>query len=440
MTIFVINRHSINMKKSVFILLILTFIANPSFCQHFEDFFKDKTLRIDYIFGGNSNDQFVVLDQLIELPKWAGRHHNLSKSYLDGNGQIKVFDLHTDSCIYMNTFSSLFQEWLMTDEAKKTPRSFENVFLVPFPKEKIRIEIKFRNQKGTYQTKLSHVVDPKDILIRKKGLNNVTPYSIMHRGGNVDSSINVAILAEGYTEKELGNYKKYAQETINQIFKHDPFNKYKDNFNFFVVENLSKDNGVSVPRQNAWRNTSISSHFDTFYSDRYLTTSNIKDMHNILAGIPYEHIIVLANTDVYGGGGIFNAYTLTTTGHSNFKPVVVHEFGHSFGGLADEYFYEGDTFDDTYSKDIEPWEKNITTLVDFNSKWKDMLSPRIPIPTPIDDDKKYAIGVYEGAAYSNKDIYRGSLDCRMKTNTSSDFCPICQRSIERIILFYLKDY
>lgn len=419
-----------------FLSLILSITC---FSQDFDTYFTDKTLRADYIFGGNAEQQFVVLDQLNELPQWSGRKHNLSKSFLDGNGQIKMFDIKSGQCIYKNTFSSLFQEWLTTDEAQQVSKSFENIYLLPFPKEKTKIEVSFRNKQGKYDTKISHIVDPSDILIHKKGGNNITPHTLIHEGKGNGRSINVAIVAEGFTKEEMPVFRKYAEETVNHTFLHEPFGKYKDNFNFYTVESVSEDSGVSVPREKVWKNTSVHSHFDTFYSQRYLTTSRVKDLHDLLAGIPYEHIIILANTDVYGGGGILNAYTLTTTGHSNFKPVVVHEFGHSFAGLADEYFYENDTFDDTYPLDVEPWEHNVTTMVDFNSKWKDMLSPRVPIPTPLADSTKYKVGAYEGAAYSFKGIYRGSVDCRMKTNTATEFCPVCQRAIERLILFYIKD-
>lgn len=201
----------------------------------------------------------------------------------------------------------------------------------------------------------------------------------------------------------------------------------------------SQDSEVSIPRQNIWKNTLVGSHFDTFYSDRYLTTSNVKDLHDALAGVPYSHIIILANTDTYGGGGIFNSYTLTTTGHPSFAPVVVHEFGHSFGGLADEYYYKGgDIFDTMYSLDVEPWEPNITTLVDFKSKWESILKPNTPNPTPEKDTKKSPVGIYEGGGYVSKGIYRPAADCRMKTNTCKEFCPACQRAIEQIIRYYTE--
>mgnify|MGYP001019730995 CR=1 FL=1 len=345
--------------------------------QGYDNYFTNKTLRIDYSLSGNNKTQTVSLDQLSQLPLWAGRKHNLSELLRDGNGQIKVTDTKSGICIYKDSFSTLFQEWLDTPEAETVKKSFENTLLIPFPKEKITIEVSLRNKLGFYTTAIKHTVDPSDILIKKKGLKNNPNYTIVHKGASSDINkcINVVILAEGYTSSEMDKFRNDAQITCEALFNHSPFDKLQDRFNILAVETISEDSGVSVPRENIWNETAFHSHFDTFYSDRYLTTTNVKDIHDAIAGIPYAHIIILANTDVYGGGGIFNSYTLTTTGHKDFRPVVVHEFGHSFGGLADEYFYSGDSFSDTYPLSLEPWEPNITTLVNFASKWEKLLKP-----------------------------------------------------------------
>lgn len=403
--------------------------------QDFDTYFTNQTLRLDYLFAGSSNSQSVALDQLSQLPQWAGKRHNLSKILRDGNGQINVIDIKTGESIYKESFSSLFQEWQTTPEAEKLMKSFENTFLVPFPKDKVLIELSLRNNMGLYDVMIKHKVDPKDILIRKKGFSNVTPYTVIHQGDSINKCVNVAILAEGYTAEQMVLFRTHAKTACEAIFSHAPFDKLKNKINIFAVETVSKDTGVSVPHKQVWKTTAFGSHFDTFYSERYLTTTHVKDIHDAVAGIPYGHIIILANTDVYGGGGIFNAYTLTTTGHPSFKPVVVHEFGHSFAGLADEYYYDKDVLDNTYTLDVEPWEANITTLIDFGAKWKNMLAPQTPVPTSIDLAKKYKIGVFEGAGYKAKGIYRGAIDCRMKTNTATDFCPVCQRAIEEIIKF-----
>ena len=195
---------------------------------------------------------------------------------------------------------------------------------------------------------------------------------------------------------------------------------------------------MSAHKHNAWRDTALNSTFHTFYSPRYLTTNSVHLIHDALVGIDYEHLIILANTDTYGGGGIYNSYTLTTAHNPMFKPVVVHEFGHSFGALADEYFYEQAAHTEgTYKLGYEPWEQNITTLVDFESKWKDMIDKGTPIPTePTDKRKeKYTIGAYEGGGYMTKGMYRPAVICRMRDNVATQFCAVCQRAIERVILY-----
>jgi len=426
------------MKHLIFTLSLIFLSVSGICAQDFDDYFINKTLRIDYSFSGNSEVQSVALDQLIQLPQWAGRRHNLSQLLLKGNGQIKVTDIRSGKCIYMEAFSTLFQEWLTIPEAETVRKSYENTFLLPFPKDKISIEVSLRERDGTYKTAIKHIVDPTDILIKKKGLKNLPAYSVIHQGDSINKCVNVAILAEGYTASEMQKFREHAKITCDAIFRHSPFDKLKDKFNFYAIETVSEESGVSVPRENQWKQTAFSSHFDTFYSDRYLTTTHIKDIHDAIAGIPYAHIIILANTDVYGGGGIFNSYTLTTTGHPDFRPVVVHEFGHSFAGLADEYYYDSDVLDNTYVHNIEPWEANITTLVDFSSKWENMLKVQTPIPTNPNQAASYNIGVYEGAGYSAKGIYRPAIDCRMKTNTCKDFCPVCQRAIEQLVKFYTE--
>lgn len=420
-------------KLFMFVLLCISTLAHA---QDFEKYFVDKTLRLDYVFGGNVSKQFILLDELASYPEWSGRKHHLDENALKGNGQVRVFDLETDSLIYTNSFSTLFQEWLTTEEATRTTKSFENVFLVPFPKNKVRIELVLFDINGNEKDKLSHIVDPKDILIHNKGLENITEHVYVHKAKDSNKAINVVFVAEGFQEKEMNKFMDAVKVSIEQILGHKPFDKFADNFNFIAVKSTSFDSGVSVPREGNWKKTAVESNFDTFYSERYLTTNRIKKLHDVLAGIPYEHIIILANTDVYGGGGIFNSYTLTTTGHKDFKPVVVHEFGHSFAGLADEYFYEEDVLSDFISNKTEPWEKNITTLVDFDSKWKKKLKKGTPIPTDIKDSNKYAIGAYEGL--EGRKIYKGTLDCRMKTNQYPSFCPVCQDAIEELILYYTE--
>ena len=407
--------------------------------QDFNTYFADKTLRVDYTFAGNAKQQAIFVNELLQFPQWAGRRHHLSELPLIGNGEICMKDLASGKTIYRTSFSTLFQEWQGQEEATRISKAFENTFLLPFPKQKAEITICLRDFKQNITSQLTHIVDPNDILIHQ--LNKTeAPTRYLHQGGSTEDCIDVAIVAEGYTEQERELFYKDAETACQAILSHAPFCNMKNRFNFIAVAPASEDSGVSIPGQGVWKRTALSSNFDTFYSARYLTTGHVKDLHNVLAGIPYEHIVVLANTDTYGGGGIYNFYTLTTAHHPDFKPVVVHEFGHSFGGLADEYYYD-DQYTNMYSSDVEPWEQNITTLKDFDSKWKDMLPQGTPIPTPptTDKDKIFTqLGVYEGAGYCSKGVYRSTPECRMKINEAPAFCPVCQRAIERLIRFYTE--
>lgn len=396
-----------------------------------------RTLRVDYDFSGNAREQRISLAELCSFKGWAGRQTHLDTTLLRGNGDIVMKDLHTGRTLYKQSFSTLFQEWLTTEEATKVDRSFENTFLLPMPTDSAMVTVRLFGRDNKVATQLSHVVAPTDILIRSLDRAPVPPHRYLHKSGDSREKIDVAIVAEGYTAEQRENFYADAQVAVNSILSHEPFKQYADRFNFVAVAAESADSDVSIPKEGIWRNTALSSHFSTFYSDRYLTTLHQRDLHNLLAGIPYEHIIILANTYTYGGGGIFNAYTLTTTHHTAFRPVVVHEFGHSFAGLADEYYYD-DQYENFYSSDVEPWEQNLTTLCHFADKWQDMLPKNTPIPTPSNPKKPNRIGVYEGGGYMSKGVYRGFQDCRMKTNECKEFCPVCQRAISNLIKFYTE--
>lgn len=427
------------MKRHLLAAICIGLSAFAGQAQNFDDYFVNKTIRADYIFSGNSETQAICLDELSSLPQWAGRRHHLSELPLAGNGEIEMKDKASGKIIYRTSFSSLFQEWICEAEAKKVTRGFENTFLIPFPKNTATVTIRLKDVYHKETASLTHEIDPKDILIHQRGDEaSITPHRYLLKSGSEENCIDIAILAEGYTKEETELFYKDAQTACEALFSHEPFKKLKSRFNVVAVFSESKDSGVSIPRQNEWKKTAVSSHFDTFYSDRYLTTRSVKAIHNWLAGIPYEHIIILANTDTYGGGGIYNSYTLTTAHHPMFKPVVVHEFGHSFGGLADEYAYDAAP-SPQYPYSIEPWEQNITTLADFDAKWKDMVEPGTPVPTPVQTDKSLIytkVGVYEGAGYTQKGIYRPTTECRMKINEAPVFCPVCQRALEKLIRFY----
>ena len=410
--------------KTAITSMLLAFAMNAA-AQDFNTYFADKTLRIDYNFSGNAKEQHIAVDELKLSPRWYGKRKRLAELPMEGNGQITVKDHKSGTTIYRNSFSTLFQEWLSYPEAETTSKAFENVFLVPMPKDTVDITIDLRNNRREVVASLTHQVVPSDILIRHIGERNVTPYETLLQAKDTTKCIHIAFLAEGYQQHEMPTFINDAKIAIEALFAHEPFKSMKERFNIVAVKSPSIDSGTSEPGNGIWKQTALSSHFDTFYSDRYLTTLNLKDLHDLLAGTPYEHIIVLVNTDKYGGGGILNSYNLSMTHHPKYRPVVVHEFGHSFAGLADEYAYETEDIP-MYPHDIEPWEKNITTKVDFHGKWEDMIG------------KDSKAGLYEGAGYSLKGVYRAYPDCRMRTNENPEFCDVCKRILQNVIDFYTK--
>lgn len=445
------------MKKILFALALAALGATESIGQNkpqeinFAETFRDSTLRIDYIFSGNATTQRISLDKLNMSPRWYGKRKHLAQLPVEGNGQITVRKHGTAEVIYRNSFSTLFQEWQSYDEAKTSDKAFENVFLIPMPQEKVDVTVDLRNNRHEVTGTMTHTVDPADILIRHIGFKNRTPFTTIQQAADTTRCIHIAYVAEGYKQNEMNVFIEDAKIATEALFEHEPFKSMRNRFNIVAVESPSADSGTSEPSKGIWRNTALGSHFDTFYSDRYLTTLNLKSLHDVLAGTPYEHIIVLVNTKEYGGGGILNSYNLSMTHHPMYKQVVVHEFGHSFAGLADEYAYEQEQIP-MYPHDVEPWEKNITTLVDFHGKWENMIKKGTPIPTPIvtaaelpnvKKDKKskvptYKMGVYEGAGYSLKGVYRATPDCRMRSNDVKEFCPACQKALRELINFYTE--
>lgn len=420
--------------KNLMSILLLFSLSVTAVAQDFADYFEEKTLRLDYIFSGNASQQEISLLDLYELPHWYGKHRRLAEVPMKGNGTVTVRDTESGEVIYRHPFSSLFQEWLSYPEAQGEGRkAFENVFLVPMPLHPVDITVELRDSRQEVTVQMTHHVDPSDILISPKGEKDVTPYRIVQAPADSTRAIHIAFVAEGYRADEMEDYLSDVDKAVESIFGHEPFKSMRDRFSIIALETQSEESGASVPRQDEWRDTALGSHFDTFYSDRYLTTLHLRHLHDLLAGTPYEHIIILVNTDEYGGGGILNSYNLSMTKHPAFAPVVTHEFGHSFAGLADEYAYEAEQIP-MYPHDVEPWEANITTLQDFSAKWVDLLDEGTPVPTPAVG--QWVVGAYEGAGYSLKGVYRPSQDCRMRTNSNPEFCPVCRRAIRDVIDFY----
>jgi hypothetical protein len=429
------------MKNTLlFTVLFFSLLGFSSFCnflraqEKFEEYFEKECLRIDFSLVGNATHEEFILEQLKKQPHWAGsRKFPVNADFEMGTYRFSIYDSASNLKLYSQGFCSLFNEWQTTLEAKLERRSYYHVNLMPFPKKTIKYVLDKRAYSdGKFYPVTELYINPKNYFILNE---KPKPIKFTQIQGNSNNSqkIDIAFIAEGYTKKEMAKFKNDVKKTWDYISSVSPFNEYKDVFNIYAVESESEDSGTDIPGKNIYKNTVLNSMFYTFDTPRYLTTKDIKAVYDIAAVLPSEHLFILINSTEYGGGGFYNYYAATTVNHAYSLKVAVHEFGHSFAGLADEYYTSDVAYDGFYNLLLEPWEPNITTLVAFKNKWSDMLTEGISIPTERTIEFKNNIGVFEGGGYAAKGIYSPFQDCRMKSNNTDEFCLVCKKSIRKVI-------
>ena len=241
------------MKNKHYILLaVAAMMSMSAAAQRFEDYFQDKTLRIDYIFSGTATPQHIALEQMYVEPRWYGKRQRLAEVPVEGNGQITVRDHKTQRVIYRNSFSTLFQEWQEEPEAQHIEKSFENVYLVPMPKDTVDITVDLRNNRRQVSSHLTHTVAPTDILIAHLGEKNVTPYVVLQQALDITHCIHLAYLAEGYRPEEMKTFVDDARMSMETLFSYEPFKSNRRYFNVVAVESPSEESGASEPGKGIW--------------------------------------------------------------------------------------------------------------------------------------------------------------------------------------------
>lgn len=417
------------MRKVAFLLCLMS----PIFVQaQFNKHFYDKTLRLDYVHIGNDSSDYYAIDELIEEGVWAGSKVNMIDNFDYGNYKVVVRDEKEGEILYSKGFSSLFWEWQTTAEASLTTRAFPENVLIPFPRVPVEVEFYNRLRDGHWTLKFSYRVNPKNYFIKKENRLAFPSFSL-HHSGEPEVCLDIVIIPEGYTPDEMDKFRADSRRFADYLLNNEVYKPYAGNINISAVLAPSPESGADSPGTGVWKKTLLNSTFYTFDTDRYLTTSDMKSVRDVAANVPYDHICILANTSVYGGGGIYNFYGLFTSDNPYAGEVFIHEFGHSFAGLADEYYDSEVSYDDFYNLAIEPWEPNITTLIDFESKWADMVTPGTEIPTPVKLNNKEIVGAYEGGGYMSKGMYRPSFECMMKSFRSRKFCAVCEKAIHQMI-------
>lgn len=405
--------------------------------QVFDTFFIPKTLRIDYFLTGNDKEEVICLDEILQEPYWGGSHKNLIDPFDYGTYRYSAFDSASGKLIFRRGFSSLFQEWKGTAEAKSTRRAFSMAAVMPFPKRCIRFVIEKRSyESNLFEMLFERFIAPDDYFINRGSIHTY-PVNLIRDSGDPGNHLDIAFIAEGYTIKEMRDFVKDVRRISNSILSISPYSENASRINIYAIESPSTESGIDIPGKNIYRNTNMNSSFYTFDMDRYLTTSDVKSVYDIAANVPYDVIIILVNSKQYGGGGFYNLYTESTAGNTYSPIVVVHEFGHSLAGLGDEYV--GDVaYIGFYNLNVEPWEPNLTTNKNFDKKWKSLVLPGTPLPTPRADPYRNTVGMFEGGGYETKGIFSPEMNCRMSTNEARGFCAACRQAIQKMIDFYCE--
>jgi IgA peptidase M64/peptidase M64-like protein len=457
------------------LLLLITLLSSSAALMA-----APRTMRVDYYHTGDARDEVFSLDRVVIEPlAWPG---NPAKNIDDTNSGMYLFEVHdqkTNQLLYSRGFSSIYAEWRTTDEAKTAHRTFSESFRFPAPTGPARIVLKERKEE-TFEQVWSVDVDPKNMFVDDSTPPSPGALLEFQKSGDPAGKVDLLIMGDGYTAAEHRKFEKDARRYVDILFSTSPFKEHRRDFNVWGLCPPSPESGISRPSTGIHRRNPLGTSYDTFGSERYILTYDNRALREAASHAPYEFIEILVNGKTYGGGGIFNLYS-TVAADSVWGPYVfVHEFGHHFAGLADEY-YTSDVAYNPPGKRIEPWEPNVTALLDpQHLKWKDLVEPGTPLPTPwhkeefeayekeiqkrrreiraqnrpekemdelFQEEKqqedrllatdKYAgkVGAFEGANYEAHGYYRPEVNCIMFTRHNA-FCAVCRRAIERIIGMY----
>ena len=446
--------------------------------------FIDKTMRVDYFHSGGLGEEILALDQVVSDGPWAGSRTRLVDDLNLGKYLFEVIDRRTNRVIYSRGFASIYGEWETTAESRDVYRSFHESLRFPWPRRPVQVVLKVRDAENSFHEIWSTVIDPNSRFVNPTDMAPAGEVWSVFTSGPPQEKVDLLILGEGYTEDERDKFRADASRLTDALFEEEPFLSRKDDFNVWGIHLPSAESGVSRPRAGQFRRTPLSAEYNIFDSERYLLTYDNRALRDAASAAPYEFIEILVNEEQYGGGGIFNfqATAAADTGFAEY--VFIHEFGHHFAGLADEYYTSDVAYETGAAYHPEPWEPNVTALHDpDNLKWGDLVDPDTPLPTPWDKEAFEAgstaaqrvrrdlreagapetemdrlfteqmeretgllasmrhagqVGAFEGASYEPTGLYRSEVDCIMFTRNPVGFCRVCQRAISRVIDQYSR--
>jgi len=443
-----------------------------------------ETMRVDYYHSGNAEREMFSLDRVVIEPlPWPGDLSQAIDNSNLGKYFFEVREQKTRKVLYSRGFASVYGEWETTDEAKTLNRTFQESFRFPAPTTPVEIVLKKRDPKNVFVDIWTTNIDPADQFVDRSKLAAPAPLITIQKMGEPEKKVDFLILGDGYTAAEAQKFEADARRLTEVLFATSPFKENRRRFNVWALCPPAAESGISRPSTGQYRDSPIGATYDAFGSERYVLTFDNHAMRRAASFAPYEFIEVLVNGRTYGGGGIFNLYSTVASDNAFSNYVFVHEFGHHFAGLADEYYTSAVSFGSSTER-VEPWEPNVTALLDISTlKWRTLASPFAavtPIPTPWNKEEfeKYSreiqarrvqlrkdkrpeeemealfkeelaheqemfkkekhfgqVGAFEGAMYEARGYYRPEVDCIMFSRTDH-FCKVCQRAIENIIAMY----
>lgn len=404
---------------------------------NFDHNFFDSTLRVDYHRTGNNRHSSVdLVGYAVKSGPWAGSTTQLLDPFDNGAYRVLLVDAESGDTLYSRCYNSLFREYCDTPEGADSVVSYEEVVNLPLPRQAAQIVMQTRDSLQQFRTMATFAYTPQSPRQQLSPQAKVLP---LHHSGDVHHKMDVVIVPEGYGSADSNKMHHHLQLFTSYLLAQEPFKSRSADINVWGIEHYGATTGITDPTRGIAVESSVGASYNTFGSDRYLMTFQLFRLHNLLASAPCDAIVIMANSDTYGGGAIYNFYAISSL-HKMASMILPHELGHSIGGLADEYVDEALSYGNMHQPTTEPTEPNITTLVDFAKKWQHLLPQETPVPTPARNEvprqENGPIGCYEGAGYHAKGIYRPVMHCMMRNY--APFCPVCSQRLNEVIDLYAK--
>ncbi len=405
----------------------------------FSDHFSTRTLRIDLYHGGDHSSEFAAVDTLTREGDWAGSQIHFTDFPDYGKYRFRVEDIARGVVIFAQGYSTLFGEWQTTDEAKGVSRVFHETVRFPEPRAPFRLVLLSRNDKGEMVEYFRQELAPTSHLIRSAAPQGTETIDL-HVPAPPATCLDVVIVADGYGERHAEKARRDLARYSEVLITTPPFDRYDEQICVRGVLRIALGTGPDEPRKGLFTAPPAGTTFNTFDSARYLTTLDNRALRDLAGSVPYDTIFVMVNSSRYGGAGIYNFFSIFVADNEYDEYVFIHEFGHGFAGLGDEYYTSSVAYSDFYPRGIEPWEPNVTAALSGPQqvKWKGLLTVDVPLPTPEEERYADAVGVFEGAGYSAKGLYRPALDCKMFSKKRKHFCPVCMAAVEEMIAYYTE--